>query len=93
MNNHFHFVLQGTETEIVGFFQCIAKKLKHTVPLAGNLRLSLKPILDLGGMRNTIAYVNRNGYVADSNYTPFSYPWSTGWYFFNDICSKETYSA
>lgn len=93
MNNHFHFVIQGTKSEINGFFQCITKKLKYTVPLAGNLRLSLKPILDLGGMRNTIAYVNRNGYVADSNYTPFSYPWSTGRYYFNDISSKETYSA
>lgn len=39
-------------------------------------------------MRNTIVYVNRNGYVADRNYTPFSYPWGTGKYYFGGAGSE-----
>lgn len=33
--------------DFIGFFQCITRKLKYTIPLAGNLCLSLKPITDL----------------------------------------------
>lgn len=42
-----------------------------------------KEIDSLQSLRNTIVYVNRNGFVTDRNYTPFTYPWGTGKYYFN----------
>ncbi len=44
--------------------------------------MSLKPVPDLKALRNTIVYVNRNGYVVTPECTPFSYPWGTGPYYF-----------
>lgn len=83
MDNHFHFVISGTQQSIGDFFQRIVRKIRRTIPLAGQMRLSIKPIQDLSSMRNTIAYTNRNGYVANPGHTPFSYPWGTGRYYFN----------
>lgn len=50
-----------------------------------SFRMSLKSVCDLRTLRNTIVYVNRNGYVVNPAYTPFSYPWGTGRYYFNDF--------
>ena len=36
-------------------------------------------------LRNEIIYVNRNAYVANHRYTPFSYPWGGGWAYFNPV--------
>lgn len=47
--------------------------------------MSLKPINDLKALREAIVYVNRNGYVVNPSHTPFSYPWGTGRYYFNDV--------
>lgn len=41
------------------------------------------PIDNLKTMRNEIAYINRNGYVVNNIYTPYSYPWSGGNLYFN----------
>lgn len=38
MNNHFHFVLCGNENDIQEFFRLIVRKLKRTIPCAGNLK-------------------------------------------------------
>ena len=92
MDNHFHFVIAGRKEDISKFFKFIVNKLKYTIPPARELQLFLKPILDLSGMRNTIAYVNRNGYVSNPHFTPFSYPWCTGRYYFNGVATEETYS-
>ena len=43
-------------------------------------------------MRNTIAYINRNGYVADQSHTPFSYPWGAGRFYFNHFPITEKLS-
>lgn len=90
MNNHFHFVIRATKEAIDIFFGYISKKLKRTIPLCAGLKLSLKPINDLVVMRNNIVYVNRNGYVSNPAYTPFSYPWGTGRYYFNDFPTSLT---
>lgn len=92
MNNHFHFVLAGSRTDISDFFRFIVKKLKRTIPGAGEMTLYFKPISDLGAMRNNIVYTNRNGYVANPDHTPFSYPWGTGRYYFNEIPSSATFA-
>lgn len=43
---------------------------------------TLKEIADIDAIRNTIVYINRNGFVSNHNYTPYSYPWGAGPYFF-----------
>lgn len=83
MNNHFHYILSGAETDILEFFNFIKKRISREIPKAAKLQLQYKPAADLQTLRNNIVYVNRNGYVANPNYTPFSYPWGTGRYYFN----------
>ena len=36
---------------------------------------TLKEIADIDAIRNTIVYINRNGFVSNHNYTSYSYPW------------------
>lgn len=91
MNNHFHFVIAGARDDIESFFQCLIRKVRKIIPEAGRMKLSLKEITDLTSMRNNIAYTNRNGFVANPEHTPFSYPWSTGRYYFNDIVARQSY--
>ena len=40
------------------------------------------PIESLQSLRNNIVYTHRNKYVADSSYTPYSYPWGSGALYF-----------
>lgn len=85
MNNHFHFVISGSESVIQAFFEFIRKRIFRSVPGIKYAKLTIKPIKDLQSLRNNIIYTNRNGYVADPNYTPFSYPWGTGGYYFTQF--------
>ena len=85
MGNHFHFVLSADEIQIHQFWCFMRKKMMKAFPVIKDVKLSLKPIDDLQSLRNNIIYTNRNGYVADPAYTPFSYPWGTGRYYFNDF--------
>lgn len=84
MNNHFHFVLAAERESVECFWAYIHKRLKRKISKIINTKLSLKPIEDLPSLRNNIVYTHRNGYVANPNYTPFSYPWGTGRYYFLD---------
>lgn len=92
MNNHFHFVALGARSGIEAFFLCLIKKIRRYIPAAGDMKLSFKAITDLAGMRNNIVYTNRNGYVANPDHTPFSYPWGAGKYYFNAIQANQTYN-
>ena len=92
MGNHFHFVVSGDRESILVFFALIRKRLSRTIEGVRNLELSLKPIEDLNALRNNIVYTNRNGYVADPGHTPFSYPWGSGRYYFNDVAFHQYYS-
>ena len=91
MSNHIHIVLSGDEHIINEFFATYRKRLKRYLStkaqgrLSNQFQMSLKPINDLKALRETIVYVNRNGYVVDPSHTPFSYPWGTGRYYFNDV--------
>ena len=91
MSNHIHIVLSGDEHIINEFFATYRKRLKRYLStkaqgrLSNQFQMSLKPINDLKALRETIVYVNRNGYVVNPSHTPFSYPWGTGRYYFNDV--------
>lgn len=91
MSNHLHIVLCGDKNIINEFFTLYRKRLKRYLSkkvqgrLSNQFQMSLKPINDLKALREAIVYVNRNGYVVNPSHTPFSYPWGTGRYYFNDV--------
>ncbi len=85
MSNHLHFILKGSEEDCILFFESIKKRLKRYYSSQGRYvdlsRFTCStpiPILDLRTLRIEICYVNRNGYVANNSYTPYSYPWGSG---------------
>ena len=91
MNNHLHFILSGEEYRCRQMFCKIKERLnrylktKGQAPDFSRFDCSLVRITDLKMLRNEIIYVNRNGYVARHDCTPFTYPWGAGAAFFNNI--------
>lgn len=89
MNNHLHACLSGSQVRILEFFASYKHYLRNYLrskgryPDLNNLNCSLRKINSLEEMRNVIIYINRNGYVAFSTETPYTYPWGTNKYFFN----------
>jgi len=97
METHFHGLLGGP------LERCLDCAERYTFRLAKHLestdrRVNLSefrcdnPILitDLDMMRNEIAYINRNGFVDDSRFLPFSYPWGGGYLYFNPAAQRES---
>ncbi len=90
MSNHIHLVVSGKENDLRLFFTLFKRRLKWYLTSKGRgeaikqFTMSLKPICDLRTLRNTIVYVNRNGYVADPDRTPYSDPWGTGMFYFGE---------
>lgn len=89
MKNHLHLVLSGDRARILEWFSLFKRRLqrylldKGVVKNLSRFEASLFPIDNLETLRNTIAYVNRNGYLVDARYTPFSYPWGANRFFCN----------
>lgn len=88
MSNHIHLIVGGDEREIRDFFVFFVGRLdkyfEGAVDLSGFV-LKLFPVSDLAYFRNAVAYVNRNGFVVNSDVTPFSYPWGSSGYFFQPV--------
>lgn len=90
MSNHIHLIASGEEEDIVQWFKFFRKKLARGLAsdkicgicLPIDFQENHKRLADLNSLRNAIAYVNRNGYVVNPSYTPFSYPWSACGYYF-----------
>lgn len=89
MKNHLHSVMKGVPDRLKSHFSLYKKRLyryfqdKGIIKDMSGFEASLFPIDNLDTMRNTLAYVNRNGYLADARYTPHSYPWGANRFFFN----------
>ena len=89
MSNHLHIVVSGEESFARMFFAFLDKRLRRCAKsltckeIPSSFEARYKEIDSLQSLRNTIVYVNRNGFVTDRNYTPFTYPWGTGKYYFN----------
>ena len=84
MSNHLHLILSALEDLCLAFFEQLKKRLRlfysrhdRYVNLH-NFIPSVIPIADLKSLRNEIVYVNRNGFLVNPAYTPFSYPWGSG---------------
>lgn len=88
MGNHIHILAEGHSDRLLTAFTFLKKRLtrgmKESFPggLPDGFSPTLKEVSDLEAMRNTIVYVNRNGFVSDCNVTPYSYPWGAGPYYF-----------
>lgn len=95
MRNHLHLVGEGPLMRGEEWFSHYRRRLsrfyqsKGKIMDLGAFKAELFPIGDLPFLRNTIAYVNRNGYVVHPDYTPFTYPWGANRFFFNrDACLR-----
>ena len=91
MHNHVHLIMMGSREDCLEFFGIFRHRLLRmvrrrglTVDLSGFIAKIL-PIETLKDLRNEIVYVNRNAYVVNHNYTPFSYPWGGGWAYFSPV--------
>lgn len=79
MGNHLHILAEGPKEQVLASFSFIRKRLgrglKDSFPdsLPKGFAPSLKEVTSLDAMRNTIVYINRNGFVADANHTPYTH--------------------
>ena len=95
MNNHMHFIIQGKREEVDTFFTYYHRNLRRILIRQGRIsdipkpKYTLLQITTESQLMNTIAYVNRNGYVINPNVTQFSYEWGANRYFFNTTQTYE----
>ena len=102
MNNHLHLIVVAEEEEAREFFAFLRVRLSRYFS-RNNRKVDLSKfeatflkIADLKQLRNEIVYVNRNGFVVNSAYTPDTYPWGAGYLFFNriyDYLNMKPYSS
>lgn len=94
MSNHLHITLAGSEEDIAAMFSMLKKYLGYYLSAQGRpdalkgWDFKLRRIESLSDIRNVIAYNNRNGFLTDSNYSPYNYPWGANKCFFNDDLTK-----
>jgi hypothetical protein len=91
MSNHFHVLAAGLEEDIKSFICAFLSLLSKAIEPDRHLNLPVPnffTVKDLRHLKNTIVYINRNGYVANSAFTPFSYPWGAGCHYYNPILNQ-----
>lgn len=88
MTNHVHLILAGHRENCVKAFDLFAVRLKMAFPKRqraidwSQFKMGILPIESLQSLRNEIIYANRNAYVANPAYTPYSYLWGGGCAYF-----------
>ncbi|MBR6269244.1 MAG: hypothetical protein IKR30_01575 [Bacteroidales bacterium] len=90
MSNHIHALAAGTKSQCVCMVEVFVFRLRKYFDRKGRY-VSLQrfrceepiPLDNLQSVRNEIVYINRNGYLVNPAYTPFSYPWGSGYLYFN----------
>ncbi|MBP5566428.1 MAG: hypothetical protein J6X57_02935 [Bacteroidales bacterium] len=89
MSNHLHFILEGTETDCLLFFELLKNSLnrylkRHGRPyIVEQMTPGKTEITNLKQLRDEIAYVIRNPFVVREDVNPLAYPWCTGYLYFN----------
>lgn len=89
MSNHIHVIVEALEAMCKDFFAEVKRRLRRYRNSNGrfanfdNFEASYLPIDNLRSLRFEIVYTNRNGYLVNPSYTPFSYPWGGGYLYFN----------
>lgn len=95
MSNHVHLVLGGALEDILAFFELFKRRLKKYLDSRrmaidlSNLVGKTVRIESLASIRNQIAYTNRNQFVVNPGYTPFSYPYGAGNCFFLPVNQRR----
>ena len=97
MSNHIHLILSGTREDARETVLSFRRKIMRYLSGKGRNVLMTDfdcnnplPIETLRSLRNEIIYTNRNNYVSDARNTPFSCPWTSGYYYFNDAAMRIT---
>lgn len=89
MDSHIHIIMEGFASRAKELFEQFRKRLYRFYHSTGRVRdlhafqPNIIPVEDLTFLRNSIAYVNRNGFLVHPEYTPFSYPWGANRFYFN----------
>ena len=89
MGNHLHLTLAGERDMCLALFRMLRRRLR--LYLKGidspkdimDWECNIKDITDLKYLRTVIVYTNRNGFVVNPDYTPFSYRWGANRFFYN----------
>ena len=96
MGSHLHVIGEGPFEEAERGFSQWRKRLYRFYQSIGRVRnldafqAQIIPIGDLSFLRNSIAYVNRNGYLVHPEHSPYSYPWGANRFYFNpDACLRR----
>ncbi len=95
MSNHLHFLMSGKLQDLQDFFKELKEKLQRY--LSGiersfemqKFECRCFEITNIIYLRNVLAYINRNGYLVDSAFTPFTYRWGANRYFFTPHSRQE----
>jgi REP element-mobilizing transposase RayT len=91
MNNHFHFILEGTEEACLAFYRDFQHRLakyfskEHRAGPVLAATPGLTSINNLKQLRDEIVYVCRNPFVDRQDVNPFSYKWCSGYLYYNDM--------
>ena len=94
MNNHLHFILEGTEHAVHEFWDIFYDRLAAFLKRTGRMYLakSCMPqfiqIKDLKQLKDEIAYVIRNHFAAAPDYNIFACLWDSGHLYFNPLLSR-----
>ena len=88
MGNHAHLILAGLREGCIKTFGLFVARLQKAFPKRerainwSQFKMDILQIESLQALRNEIIYTNRNAFVANSAYTPDSYPWGGGCAYF-----------
>ena len=88
MSNHIHMILNGEAEDCMELFEKFKDRLRRILKTTERIidweafKADILPIETLNALRNEIIYVNRNAFVANPQFTPFSYPWGGGCAYF-----------
>ncbi len=94
MTNHVHLIMAGQREDCCLLFEKFKDKLirifarNDVVVDLADFNFHILSIPDLKALRNEILYAHRNAYVANPDFTPYNYPWGTGWAYFSPLVGK-----
>lgn len=95
MTNHLHIMATGEKQRLRMMFEQIKKHLIRMAEDAGRtmnwaaFHPGIRQLESLSDARNVLIYDNRNGFLVNDNYTPFSYPWGSNGCYFNPDARKR----
>lgn len=93
MSNHFHFIMEGSLPNCRLFFETFRRQMckqlarSRSKELFRECEANYVPINSLTQLRDEIAYVVRNPFVARNNVNMFAYKWCSGYLYFNGLSS------